>query len=118
MKIALKGRREDRCGAKAIWKDSEPFVENSRGILIHRPRDIRTYNLKGYKPHLGINYYCGGTSTGNDNFTFLAEVPEDRLLCQACENRALMCGQKSADEIVGRHVHKGKLKQVKTCCNE
>lgn len=91
-----------------------PFVENSRGVLNHRPRSADIHKC-GYRPHhLAVHYFCGSQVTGTDNITFLAEPT--MLLCEACEARAVMAGLPSADEIVGRHVHVGKTKVFQTCC--
>lgn len=101
-----------------MWRESEPFVENKRGILIHRPRSASMYRLKTTgKSHIAVRMYCGASFTDNDgDLTFLPKPPEDALLCAACEARAVMAGLPTASELAGRHVHIGKLKAVRTCC--
>lgn len=103
-------------GPIAVWRDSEPFVENKRGILIHRPRSASMFRCLN-KPHIAVHFYCGAITTDSKgNVTFMAVPPEDSLLCHACEARAVMAGLPTASSIAGRHVHVGKLKAVRTCC--
>lgn len=98
------------------WKASKPFVENSRGTLIHRPKEGMTYNLHD-KPHIGIGFYCGmHTASSGRNLTFLDEPPADKVLCARCEENAVKAGRPSADTLAGRHVHVGGVKAVITCC--
>jgi len=116
MKIAL--QRPRHVGDVAsVLKESMPFVLNDRATLIHRPRTISLYNLHKY-PHLGITHWCGNSTAGMKKFTFLEDIPENRLLCAICEARAVMAGLPSADEICGRHVHKGRMFAKRDCCNE
>ncbi len=96
-------------------RSSEPFVENSRGILIHRPRSVDFYQIPSRPPHLAIHYWCGAQTTGTKNLTFLSAPPDGRLVCHACENRALMAKQKSSTELAGRHVCTGKLRAYNSC---
>lgn len=100
------------------WSACAPFVENSRGILIHRPRTGSTYNLHRSGPHIGVGFWCGmHTASDGKNLTFLAAPPEDRILCARCEAIAVANGLPSADELAGRHVHKGGVVAVATCCD-
>ena len=92
-----------------------PFVENSRGVLIHRPRSAQTITLHR-EPHMAVHYWCGNGVAGKRNLTFLAAPPDDKLLCEACELSAVLAGLPSAYELAGRHVHLGKIKAVQTCC--
>lgn len=121
MRVALEVTRWDNpCvrGPDAMWRDSEPFVENRRGILIHRPRSVNMYNNLR-KPHIVVSFYCGNQTTDSvGNVSFLSAPPEDAILCQACEFRAVMAGLPTASSLAGRHVHVGKLKAVMTCCAE
>lgn len=98
------------------WKESKPFVENSRAFLIHRPRTVTDHKLAGFPPHIAVLYHCGNSGSGSDKFTFLDDVPENKHLCHACEARAVMAGLPSASEITGRHIHTGKIKVIQTCC--
>lgn len=106
-------------GPIAMWRDSEPFISNTRGILIHRPRRVNVYKHPT-KPHtfIAVRYYCGNGVTGTaEKLTFLSEPPTDALLCAVCENNASIAGIPTASQIAGRHVHVGRLKAIQTCCN-
>lgn len=93
-----------------------PFVENSRGHLNHRPKYVNVHK-NGRRPyHMSVHYYCDNQTTGTDNITFLDEPSS--LLCEICELRATMAGLPTADEIVGRHVHVGRMKPIQVCCQE
>lgn len=98
------------------WTSCLPFVENSRGTLIHRPRYGATYNLHA-KPHNVVLFWCGmGVSSSGKNLTFLSAPPADKILCERCEAVAVKAGMPSSDELAGRHVHKGRTVAVVTCC--
>jgi hypothetical protein len=99
------------------WSSCAPFVENSRGTLIHRPRTGSTYNNLKAGPHIGVHFWCGMcVATSKNNLTFLSAPPEGRILCERCEAAAVASGLPSADALAGRHVHKGRTKAVATCC--
>ncbi len=100
------------------WKSSWPFVENRCGILLHRPRYIRTFTHFGY-PYLAIKFWCGNTHVGSDKFTFHEKLTErSGLLCARCEEMAVLAGLPSADNLSEGHVHLGKLRAIKVCCDE
>ena len=119
MKLLLDVRRwnNPHGGPVAMWRDSDPFVENLRGILIHRPRFVSMF--RGWRePHIAIEFYCGGSTKDNrerGNVTFLPAPPEGSLLCAACEARAVMAGLPPASELAGRHVCIGRLKAINVC---
>lgn len=115
MKIPLQIRKPFY-GYSGHWDESEPFVLNDRGLLIHRPRSVTKHHLTGHDPHIGITYWCGNSATGNDNLHFIDAPPEGMLVCAICEERAKMFGEKSSDELAGKHIHKGRVKAVQTCC--
>lgn len=72
------------------WASCAPFVENSRGTLIHRPRSGLLYNLHKTGPHVAISFWCGmGVSSSGENFTFLSSPPEGRIVCARCEAAAV-----------------------------
>jgi hypothetical protein len=102
--------------AKALWVESEPFVENARGILIHRPRTVTTRrgHVRG-NSYISIHFYCGQVTCGDKNLTFLSSPPDGRLVCHACEMRALMLKLPSSSELAGKHVCTGKLKAFNSC---
>lgn len=100
-----------------VWASCAPFVENSRGMLIHRPRNGSTYNIHKH-PHIAVGFWCGmAVSTSGKNLTFLAQPPDGKILCERCEAAAVANGLPSADELAGRHVHKGRTVAVSTCCS-
>ena len=116
-KIELERPKKVRNG-QFPWASCAPFVENSRGTLIHRPRSGSTYNLHRTGPHVGISFWCGmGVASDGKNLTFLDAPPEGRILCERCEAAAVANGLPSADELSGRHVHKGRTVAVATCCD-
>jgi hypothetical protein len=97
-------------------KESEPFLLNDRGTLIHRIRRVTIHKLFA-ESWFAVHTWCGASLCGVENLHFLAEPPEDRLVCAVCEERVLMAKQPSSDELAGKHVHKGRMKAFKTCCN-
>ena len=111
--------RPKRLGHKQFpWVSCAPFVDNSRGTLIHRPRSASTYNLHSNGPHIGIQFWCGmSVSSDGKNITLLSSPPVGRILCERCETAAAANGLPSADELAMRHVHKGRTVAVPTCCN-
>lgn len=115
--LKLPLERGDARSTVSVWKSCLPFVENTRGVLIHRPRYIHLYQFsKKWEAHLAVHYYCGNASAGTKNFTFLSEPPSGKLLCSVCDARAVLAGMPSADEICGRHIHKGRVVAQQTCC--
>lgn len=115
MKLALEKKKTQP--NQLHWKACLPFVENKRGVLIHRPRNATTYTIHRL-PHIGIGFWCGSAVTGkSDKFDFLSAPPEGRILCERCEAYAVANGLPSADELAGRHVHKGRTVAVVTCCD-
>ena len=100
------------------WKSAMPFVENQRGILIHRPVYV-TVHKNGHRPaHTAIHYYCGGSAFYRKGVTFLAAPPAESLLCPRCETAAVHNGLPSAESLAGCHVHLGKVVGVKLCCED
>ena len=98
------------------WIESLPFCVNPRGQLIHRVRFAGThfsnYDGRGPHSHDGCTYWCSNIGRGD----FTDDPPADRLLCAYCEAKAVAHGEKTADELAGRHVHIGHLKPVRDCC--
>ena len=102
---------------QAPWKACLPFVDNSRATLIHRPRSGSTYNIHK-KPHIAVSFWCGYTVTASDgHLAFLDSPPDGKILCEKCEAAAVKNGLPSADELAGKHVHKGRTVAVVTCCS-
>ena len=101
------------------WLRSLPFVANPRGLLTHRVRYAKTFRRRnGARSHDSISYWCGNNCNNPPQDACFAVPPESRLLCQMCEARAVAAGEKTADELAGRHVHIGKLKAHRTCCRD
>lgn len=97
------------------WASCAPFVENRRGLLIHRPRSVATF-VSSRWTHFSVHYWCGCCANNdNGNLTFLEAPPVESILCERCEQKAIEAGLPSAEELAGRHVHIGKLKAVLTC---
>lgn len=118
-KLPLPARRkEKRTHVYMPWSSCLPFVDNKYAKLIHRPREVTTLTHFKY-PYIAVKAYCGNSFNGKDKFTFHDTLNENgKLLCARCEKIALENGLISADLIVGRHVHLGRLKAIKACCHE
>jgi len=115
VKIPLQQMKDKRFGIH--WKESSPFIENTRAILIHRPRFVVTHKIsEKYKSHIAIECWCGNSFTGTTKFTFLDVPPENKLLCARCESVAVKHGQPSAYELTGKHIHLGRLVPQQVCC--
>ena len=101
---------------QAPWKACLPFVDNSRASLIHRPRSGSTYSIHK-NPHIAVQFWCGMAVTASDgHLSFLDSPPDGKILCEKCEANAVKNGLPSADELAGKHVHKGRTVAVVTCC--
>lgn len=101
------------------WKKSLPFFDNPRGVLIHRVESVTTFNVNDDRPHIAVRYVCGNSTTDDDTKEhFLAAPPANRLLCARCEFIAKQTRRPSADEIVGRHVHIGRVVAERVCCQD
>ena len=118
MKIALDVTPSGkRLRGQIPWVSCQPFVENSKAVLIHRPRYVSTHQISDkYKPHISVGGWCGNVFSGTKKFTFLDAPPAGKLLCARCEEIAVKFGQPSSFELVGRHVHLGRCVAIQTCC--
>lgn len=118
-KVKLLGERKHCKSAVATITHTLPFVQNTRGVLIHRPRYVNIYNLHK-RAHMGVVHLCGNGTTGPvspvSHIKFLAVPPDNCVMCERCEYFAAIFRLPSANEIAGKHVHRGKLKAVITCC--
>lgn len=109
---------KDLRGGKVPWTSSKPFLENSMGVLIHRPRSVSTIKLGNRPPHLSVQALCGNTMNGAKKFTFLSAPGDGQIVCARCEDRAIELGLPSSSSLAGRHVHIGGVKAFKRCCKE
>ena len=118
MKLRLERAKDlPRVDPGAIpWAACQPFVENSRAMLIHRPRTVTTHVSKKYGQHIYMGLWCGAGFSGRKKFTFLDAPPDGKLLCSRCEEKAVAAGLPSAHQLTGKHVHVGKCVAVQTCC--
>ncbi len=120
MKVKLKkpNSRDHNQITHIAWKESEPFVNNTRGQLIHRVRWVESIRYYGEHRHLAVRYMCGGGTTGDtdENLEFCATVPKGRVLCARCEAQSAVEGQKTAEQLCRKkHVCKGGTVIVKSC---
>lgn len=117
LKLPLEVREDQKSDHRVFpLTSSAPFVENSRGVLIHRPRSGAIYNIHK-NPHIGVRFWCGmATTSSGTNLTFLDSPPDDKILCARCEEFAAKNGLPSADSLAGRHVHVGRTIAAITCC--
>jgi hypothetical protein len=117
MKVELQKDKRARSGMR--WTACEPFVDNSRAVLIHRVRYVTTYKIgPKYNAHLAVGCWCGNTMTGTTKFTFMATPPDERIVCARCEEKAVEAGLPTADQLAGKHIHTGKVVAVRLCCND
>lgn len=115
MKLPLQKSKDQRAGIH--WSSCSPFIENSKAVLIHRPRYVVTHKISAkYKAHIAIGYWCGNHCSGTKKFTFLDAPPDSKVVCARCEAKAIEAGLPSASDLVGRHVHVGGVAAVQTCC--
>lgn len=106
-------------------KSALPFIENDRGVLIHRPRYAAIHEAlsEQFHPHMSVEMWCGSSANSNQMrhggpgvLTFIADVPLDRYLCWRCEERAVEMGKlPSAYELTGHHVCVGGVRAYNKC---
>lgn len=119
MKLPLQKEKGLRGYVKVPWTESLPFVENRRAVLIHRPRRVTTHQISEKdSPHIGMQCWCGTCFSGTTKFTFLDAPPDGKLLCLRCETEAVKAGLPSANQLVGHHVHLGRVVPEQVCCQQ
>lgn len=114
----LRGLEQGYVGSFA-WTKAPPFVANPRGVLIHRVRHVSTILYGKKEHHHHAEYLCGnGCNFDLDSVddVLVADPPSDRLLCDACEARAVRKKLPTGDALAGRHVHRGILIPQQVCC--
>jgi hypothetical protein len=115
MKVLIEKNKKEIKGVH--WTACEPFVENSRAVLIHRVRYVTTHKISPRWPaHLAVYGWCGNGMTGTTKFTFLSEPPDGSIVCARCEDAAVDAGLPSSLQLVGKHVHTGGVVAVRRCC--
>ena len=115
MKIDLEKPKDRRSGIH--WTSCSPFIENSRAVLVHRPRYVVTYKIgASWKSHISVSCWCGNGFTGTKKFTFLDVPKTEALLCARCEEKAVKAGLPSAYALTGHHVHIGRVVAQQVCC--
>jgi hypothetical protein len=105
--------------AEVHWERSKPFVLNPRGLLVHRVQSVTEFKRDGQTTHISVHYWCGNLCNIDPNLireSLHSNPPKGRLLCEFCEFRAVGKRQKSADQLAGRHIHRGRLRVFQTCC--
>lgn len=107
---ALTGNEHSR---HAYWKRSVPFVISRHGYLVHRVRSASTHIYRGETQHNSAKLWCGNSFNGTP--VFLAEPPENRLICAVCEANAVAHGLPTSSDLVGRHVCVGRLRVQNAC---
>lgn len=100
------------------WEKGPAFYASR--YLVHRVRQVSSYWEDGNHTHDIYHYWCAGVGIPKNNPEAGPSdtVPEGRLLCAVCEERAQAKGRVPADELAGRHVHIGRLKPIQVCCTE
>lgn len=118
MLIKLDQPRETRPEVRGMpWASCKPFVENSKAVLIHRPRTVTMHRIsEEYRPHIAVENWCGNTHTGGKKFTFLDSPPIGRIVCARCEENATKAGLLASSTLSGRHVCIGGVIAVSHCC--
>lgn len=100
------------------WASCLPFVENSKAVLIHRPREVITHKIgERWDSHISVKCWCNNVMTGTKKFTFLDAPSGDKIVCARCEDAAVNAGMPSSSEIAGRHVHTGGVVAKMRCCD-
>ena len=103
------------------WLKAAPFYYNRRGVLYHRVKAASSHlEVDGTIHHESVGYWCGnGCCATNGFFTDLRQGPIDSIVvCERCEYMATRAGLPSTDTLALRHIHVGRAKAIRTCCNE
>ena len=100
------------------WDRSLPFFRANAGILFHRVAYVQDFlRGDGKVRHTAVHYLCNNTGFVDRGAEFVADPTKaGRLVCSFCEFQAKHRGMPSADELVGHHVHVGRLRAVQSCC--
>lgn len=99
------------------WTRSPPFCVNPRGKLAHRVKSVTDYYSGKRLSHHHADYLCGNGCNIDAGATVyvLTDDPDDRLICDNCEKRAVLLDLPTGDELAGRHVHRGVMVPQQVC---
>lgn len=83
--------------------------------LVHRVRLMDQHvNGNGKPRHRSCDMWCG--SSGFPDRNEMTDRPsKSRLLCEACERKAVEAGEPTTQQIVGYHIHTGRMVTRQTC---
>lgn len=95
-----------------VWSSSVPFYYSKKGHLVHRIKSGTTHVYGGEFSHNSATFWCGNCGATGDA---TSDPGPDKLHCQLCESIAVGAGLPPAHELLGRHVHIGKLRAVAVC---
>ncbi len=117
MKVNLQPAKLSKFGRQGVVviRSSEPFVENSRGILIHRVRHAHIVISEMFGPHLSVRAWCGNSFSSSKHLTFLESPTDGKFVCARCEEVAVSAGQPSSSDIAGKHICVGGLRAYNAC---
>lgn len=100
------------------WTACKPFIENSKAVLIHRPRYVTTHKIgPRWGAHISVHCWCGNAMSGTKKFTFLDAPGDGAIVCARCEDRAVAAGLQPSSSLAGKHVHTGGVVAIARCCN-
>jgi hypothetical protein len=98
------------------YRQSAPFFENPRGVLIHRVRSLYRLTFQEGRSWFIVDYWCENGARPEEVDDGLLFDPGSKLVCARCESLAVAKGEKSSSELAGRHVCTGVCRPVNTCC--
>lgn len=96
-----------------------PFFKSAAGMLFHRVNSVCDYLRDGKITHSAVGYLCGNTGFIRSGHDFTADPSATGgMVCSFCEFKAAQKKMPSADQLVGHHVHVGRLRVEQVCCCE
>ncbi len=82
--------------------------------LVHRIRLMDQHYRAGQPSHRSCGCWCG-TSGFPDRQETTDKPSKHRLLCESCERKAVEAGEPTTEELVGYHIHTGRMIPKRTC---
>lgn len=109
---------DDHSAVKSIYRDeAEFFVDNPRGVLIHRVKHVCDHYHHDEYHHSSVDFFCGNsTCFHKDSSILVDEFGDHRILCLRCEVSAVLEDCADAEDLLDRHVHVGGIRAVRFCC--